>query len=129
MSNMMSAGAAWLALELASNAAVEITYTRGTSSVQLNATAGSYLLKLSEPNGGFRIVHTDRDYVFPAQNLILDGVVTVPQSGDQITEVTADGVTRTYVVMTYGGGEPLYRYSDPFRTLMRVHTKATSGGA
>jgi hypothetical protein len=114
---------------LAADSVLVTPFTVVAASTQLVTTAGSYRLRLTEPAGGFRVVVTDRSYVFPAAALVVGGVLIVPQPGHLITEVDPDGVTRYYTPMSYGGGEKCYRYADQFRTIMRMHTKAILGGA
>jgi hypothetical protein len=125
----LAAAVGIMAQRLKATDGVTVTYTRGSQSAPLTAWAGSFLLKVSDPSGGMRVVRTDRDYLFVAAELKLGGVITTPQRGDSITEVGADGVTRVYDVLPYGKDEPMYRYGDSARTILRVHTKAHTGGA
>jgi len=121
--------ASFLAQQLTGSASVKITYSRGAQSVVIQAIPGSSRLQVGTPATGLRIVRTDKDYLFKAALLVLGGSVTQPQRGDVASEVTADGVTRQYQVLPYADKEPMYRYSDPERTIIRVHFKATQGGA
>jgi hypothetical protein len=63
----------------------------------------------------------ERDYLIAADDLVLGGAATLPERGDQIDE-TIDGATVTFEVLPLAG-EAHWRYSDPFRTLLRVHTR------
>jgi hypothetical protein len=62
-----------------------------------------------------------RDYLVRAAPLVLNGVTELPKRGDQIHEMT-DGVIFIYEVMG-PGDEPHFRYSDPYRRTLRIHTK------
>jgi hypothetical protein len=72
-------------------------------------------------DGKTRFVWSDRDYLLKAADLVIDGSAVLPQVGDWFEEVFGDEATRVRV-MPYES-EPHYRYSDPQRTELRVHTK------
>ncbi len=62
-----------------------------------------------------------RDFLIHTADLVLTGTQTLPIAGDLIREIQ-DASTFVYEVMA-PGNEPHYRYSDPFRKLLRIHTK------
>jgi hypothetical protein len=49
----------------------------------------------------------------------------LPVAGDRIRETVGERVF-VYEVLA-PGNEPHYRYSDPFRKLLRIHTKYVGG--
>lgn len=134
MANLLRNDLAFHAATLRSYVSEEITYSReGVGSVTLQATPSSKLLKLSDGEGGFVYERTDMDWIIPAADLVLNGEPTEPRRGDRITfEVGAYGEEQLFEVMPFGGGEePPWRWSDPYQTIARVHTKrinAPGGG-
>jgi hypothetical protein len=121
--SQLATAAAVLAGILGTNAPVTFVYTRpGVGSVTITGWLGQSRLKLGDPAKGFRIVWTDRDFLFPAAALVLGGSQTEPIAGD-IIAVTPGKVGEGYFPASYGSGEPLFRYSDPQETIMRVHCK------
>lgn len=124
MSDMLSAGVASLAGALQAYASVAVVYWRGNYSLPIQATTGTSLLKLTAPNGAVQITRTDADFIVPAASLVdADNNSIEPLRGDFITRLWPDGVTRRYRILPYDANEPLFRYSDPSRQLMRIHTK------
>jgi hypothetical protein len=121
MADLLETGQAWLADKLQEHAARSVVYHRGAQNVAVLATIGRTLLRLDDGDGGVRMAWTDRDFLIPAANLVLNGITVTPETGDRITE-TVGLNTSTFEVMAYGG-EPPWRYSDPFGKLLRIHTK------
>lgn len=103
-----------------------ITYTRiAGGEITLTGLAWVGNTRFSRlPAGGVdgpAVVHGDRDYLIPADALVYGGSAFLPARGDRITE-TIGGSAVTFEVMSLPG-EPEWRYSDPGRTLLRVHVK------
>lgn len=81
-----------------------------------------------EQQGGSRVQWSDRDYLVPAADLVISGVPIVPAAGDWFEEVLpAPEGTQRFEVLPFNG-EPEARYSDPQRTVWRVHTKRVQPG-
>jgi hypothetical protein len=78
-------------------------------------------MQLDDGYGGVRIEWTDRDYLIQAADLVLGAEQIVPERGDRVLDTTG-AVTLIYEVMAFGG-EPPWRFSDPFGKLLRIHTK------
>jgi hypothetical protein len=123
MGNLLERGAAWLALQLQKHAATPIVYMRGNEQVELQATIGRTEFEVEDVSG-FLQQFQSRDYLFPAAALMLGGSVTLPKIGDRIAE-RQGGHTYLYEVLAPGRA-PHFRFSDEFRTLLRVHTKHVS---
>jgi len=120
VADLLAQGVAWLEAQRKASLATSVTYVRGTDSVELAATVGRSEFEQVDESGLIRKIET-RDYLFAAADLVLGGSQATPQEGDQVLE--ADGPqTRVYEVMTVGT-EPAWRYSDPYRNTIRVHTK------
>jgi hypothetical protein len=103
-----------------------VVYRRGADSVEVAATVGSTAFERADEYG---VVHRieSRDFLIATADLVLAGTVTLPKPGDRITE-TGDTTVHEYEVMA-PGGEPAWRYSDPQRLTLRVHTKFVRTGA
>ena len=121
MIDVLQDGLTWLRDQLKANASQEVIYRRGAEEVTLKAVIGRTLLKLDDGYGGVRMEWTDRDFLIAAEDLILGGQRVLPERGDRILE-THDGKTLVYEVLA-PGNEPEWRWSDPYRTLLRIHTK------
>lgn len=94
----------------------DILYQRGANSVTITATFGRSQFVV-EAAGETRIEHTDRDFLFPAESLVLAGQATVPRKGDRIT--VAGEVFEALPV----DREQCYRRADPQGNMIRVFTK------
>ncbi len=103
-----------------------VTYRRGGASVDLPATTGSTQFERADE---FGVIHRieSRDFLIAAGDLVLVGTRTLPRPGDRIAD-TSNGVTHEYEVMA-PGGEPAWRYSDPQRRTLRIHTKQVATGS
>ncbi|GAB6184516.1 hypothetical protein [Thermopirellula anaerolimosa] len=121
MGDLLDDGLAWLAERLKVHASRPVIYRRGTDETTVQAIVGRTLLKLDDGYGGVRMEWTDRDFLIAADDLILAGQKALPRRGDQIRETTG-GKTLVYEVLA-PGSEPEWRWSDPHRRLLRIHTK------
>jgi len=121
MSNMLADGVAWLAGQLADNAARSVVYVRGNQRLELSATIGRTEFQI-EDMGGVRVEYSDRDFIVPASAFTLDGEVTEPARGDKIEDPSGpNGTLETFEVMGPGNERP-FRY-DSTGQLLRIHTK------
>jgi len=97
------------------------TYQRGDDSVEVVAAVGRTVFEIDDGSGAV-VQWESRDFLIAAADLVIgDRPVTLPQPGDRISE-TQDGKVYVYEVMA-PGKEPCWRYSDPYRRTLRVHTK------
>ena len=120
MANLLEQGAAWLAAQLQTHASARIEYRRDDDAVILQATIGKTEFEIDDGSGVLQRVES-RDYLIPTAELRLGSVRALPVVGDRIRETQG---SRTFVYEVLAPGtEPHYRYSDPFRTLLRIHTK------
>jgi len=120
MVDLLEKGASWLDRQRRKSMAREVVYSRGPASVTVPATIGRTEFEQTDQHG---VVHRieSRDYLITAEDLVLDGQLATPQAGDQVRE-TDGAVTRVYAVLA-PGDEPPWRWSDPYRVALRVHTK------
>jgi len=120
VADLLETGSNWLQEQRKTHATREITYRRGVDSVSVQATVGRTVFEQDDGSGV--IVRTEvRDYLIDTVDLVLAGQATLPERGDRIEE-TEGGKKFTYEVMPLGT-EPHWRYSDPYRKTLRVHTK------
>ena len=92
-----------------------VVYHRpGRAPEAVNAIVGRTVFKQTSENGAFVRTQT-RDFLIGRNNLDRE-----PAAGDTIAY---DG--RTFEVMA-PGGEPVWRWSDPYRQVYRIHTKCVS---
>jgi len=126
LTNLLQIGASWLADQMKTHASIDVTYERGAEQVPVKATVGKTEFEIDDGSGVIERFQS-RDYLIHAADLVLGGVETLPVAGDLIRE-TQGTKTFVYEVMA-PGDEPHYRYSDPFRKLLRIHSKhvATQG--
>ena len=120
MSDMLHRGQAWLAEQLTKHASRNIVYQRDEISVELTATIGMSRYEQDDGEGVITRAQV-RDYLIDTRSLIQSAIGTLPRRGDRIIE--QDGDT-TFVFETMSiGSDPPWRYSDPFRVKLRIHTK------
>ncbi len=115
MSNIFKKGIEFLTEKLKAHASETVIYKRGLDTINIQATFGKTDYK-TEDESGFQIGGAIIDFLFAAEDLVIDGTQTTPRAGDQIqTDSTI------YEAMFLPTG--YWRYSDPYRTMIRLHTK------
>jgi hypothetical protein len=119
--HLLEWGQSWLNNQLQQFASREVVYQREASTLTVQATVGRTLLKLDDGYGGVLLQWTDRDFLIRAEDLVIAGQTILPQRGDRVHEVQS-GVTYTYEVLA-PGKEPVWKWSDLYRSLLRIHTK------
>jgi len=121
MADLLQTGVAWAAGKLSNYASQSVTYKRGSRSVgsSLKATYGQTTFEQDSQAGVIR--WEAKDFIFTASDLTLGDTVTEPERHDRITDHNGN------VFEVLGpGDDPCFRYSDPYRTRVRVHTKQVS---
>lgn len=120
MPDLLKVSSAWLEAQRKSYAAGAVTYCRGEQSVVVQATVGSTMFEVVSDYGAIERTES-RDFLITAADLVLGGAEVLPVRGDQVKELIGSA-TVIYEVMA-PGDEPPWRYSDPWRKTLRVHTK------
>ena len=119
MPDLLKDGATWLAGRLKDRASQPVTYSRGGTTVQVQATIGRSVFDVDNGAGGLLRLES-RDYLIVDEDLAISNVAIKPQEGDRIAEADGTG----YEVARFAG-EPCWRY-DQYRTRMIVHTRNVS---
>ncbi|MGC9455752.1 MAG: head-tail joining protein [Phycisphaerae bacterium] len=120
MGDLLRQGSQWLAAQRTAHAASPVTYRRpSTGSGQatelvVSATFGRTEYEV-EDDYGLRVGAEVTDFLVAAADFI--PTFGEPEAGDRII---ADGVA--YEVMALAG-QGHWRWSDPYRTTLRIHTK------
>jgi hypothetical protein len=120
MSDMLHKGQSWLAAKLTRFASRMVTYQRDEVSVDLPATIGKSEYEQDDGEGVITRAQV-RDFLINTKDLLGSPIGTWPRRGDRILETDGD-TTFVYELMSIGN-EPPWRYSDPFRVKLRIHTK------
>jgi hypothetical protein len=120
VADLLDKGSAWLESQRKKHATRDVTYRRGAEAIVVKATVGRTLFE-QDDGVGVVVRMQVRDYLIDAADLVLEGEKSLPAKGDRIEEIDA-GQRHTYEVLPLGG-EPHWRYSDPYRRTLRIHTK------
>ncbi len=123
MADMLEQGAQFLDDQRHAHMTRTVVYARGASSVEVAATIGQTIFEQDFELGGIQRIQS-RDYLIRTTDLVLDAEEVLPKAGDQIRETVGEQVF-VYEVMA-PGSEPPFRYSDPYRKALRIHTKHIS---
>ena len=120
MTDLLETASAWLDGMRTKHASRPVTYQRGQATAVVSAGIGRTTFQVDNGTG---VVETfeSRDFLILAADLVLGGQLTLPQAGDRIRE-QADGATYIYEVLAPGNA-PAWRFSDPYRRTLRIHTK------
>lgn len=120
MGDLLEQAAGWLDGMRTAHLSKPVLYCRGSDSAEVPATIGKTVFEIDDGSGAVERFES-RDFLIAATALALGGAATLPQPGDKVKE-TAGGKVLVYEVMA-PGKEPCWRWSDPFRRTLRVHTK------
>ncbi|TXH48573.1 MAG: hypothetical protein E6Q97_24510 [Desulfurellales bacterium] len=116
MADFLEAASAWLTDTFATRVSKSIVYSRGASSVSIDATIGTYQLQAID-GAGMSIEMESTDFLFEASALNFGAGPVLPAEGDRIVYRE-----KTYEVLAVPGGSH-YRETDPYGHGLRVHTK------
>ena len=109
--NMLADASSWLAGKLKAHASSEVEYRRDAETFTVQAVFGKTDYEVQDESG-LRIGGFVCDFLILADELGLK-----PEVGDVIA---AHG--RKYEILDLGA-DGCWRWSDPYRTTMRIHTK------
>jgi len=120
MVDLLEQASDWLDGQRVAHLSKPVTYRRGDDSLEVAATVGRTVFEIDDGYGAIERFES-RDFLIAAAELALNGQPFEPASGDLIAE-TVGQQTLVYEVLA-PGKEPCWRYSDPYRRTLRVHTK------
>jgi len=120
MSDLLQQGSRWLEDRRHEHLTRSVTYLRGVNSVTLQATIGKTVFDQQDQLGVVQRTES-RDFLVRAVDLVFVGGKTLPQQGDRIVE-SGEAPSLLYEVVSIGA-EPPFRFSDPERQTLRIHTK------
>lgn len=109
--NMLADGSQWLADTMKASASSLVEYRRGEESSFVQAVFGRTEAEISDESG-ITINAFVNDFL-----ILADDLADEPEAGDVIV---ADG--RKYEVLDLGN-EGVWRWSDNYKNMMRIHTK------
>ena len=116
MPDLLEQASTWLEDQRTQHVSRTVTYERGIDTVTLSASIGKTVFEID--NGLGVVERTEsRDFLVLTDDLVLAGSPTLPERGDRIREPQG---TNTFMAP---GNEPHWRYSDPYRKTLRIHTK------
>ncbi|MCC6910058.1 MAG: hypothetical protein IT430_19155 [Phycisphaerales bacterium] len=120
MADLLEQGMSFLDRKRYEHMTRTVTYQRGNSSVELQATLGQTNFEQSDEYGIVQKVES-HDFLIRTGDLVLDGETVLPKAGDLIRDTAGANVFVCEV--SAPGNEPPFRYSDPYRKALRIHTK------
>jgi len=120
MADLLEQGAQFLDDQRHAHMAQAVVYQRGAASVEVSAMIGRTIFEQEYEFGGIQRIQS-RDFLVRTADLVLDSAEVLPVAGDQIRETQGEQVF-VYEVMAPGSAPP-FRYSDPYRKALRIHTK------
>jgi hypothetical protein len=112
MANLLKTGSDWLEQMRTAHCSSPVTYKRDAQALEINVTLGRTDYEVAT-EGGLNVGAHAWDFLILADDLGFE-----PESGDIIE---ADG--QRYEVMALGDDTKGWRWSDPYRTTVRIHTK------
>lgn len=126
MNDLLRQGQAWLAEQLTGHASRAVVYRRGELGVELQATIGRSHYQQDDGSGVITRSQV-RDFLIDTDDLLLSIIGSLPKGGDRVVEIDGE---KTFVFEVASlGGEPPWRYSDPFRLKLRIHTRQINSQA
>ena len=120
MTNVLEQGSLWLSDQIDHYAASSVLYRRGSLTVPVQAGKGRTTFELTDTSG-ILISIESRDFLISAASLLLDDIPILPELGDRIIE-TIGSKLHAYEVSNFGS-EQSYRFCDPYRYKLRIHTR------
>jgi hypothetical protein len=121
--DLLDRGAAFLDAQRHQHLSRPVVYRRGTDEKEVQTTIGKTEFEQVDDVGGAGLIHRveSRDFLVRTAELDLGAGPILPRAGDQVRETVGTSVF-VYEVNA-PGGQPPWRYSDPYRRVLRIHTK------
>lgn len=114
MADLLDRGLAWLKAKREAHMAGPVIYSQGDTQLPVVASIGQGFFRLQDESGASFVMKT-RDFIIGS-----DALTVTPKPGDTIEHNGA-----TYEVVS-PGGEPSWRWCDPYHRSYRIHTQQVS---
>lgn len=120
MGDLLDRGCAFLDDQRHKHMSRMVVYKRGAEAKEVLATIGRTEFEQADEAGLIHRVES-RDFLVRTADMDLGSGLTLPRAGDQVRETVG---TQVFVFeVNAPGGQPPFRYSDPYRRVLRIHTK------
>jgi hypothetical protein len=120
MGDLLDRGSAFLDDQRHKHMSRTVVYQRGAEAKEVLATIGKTEFEQADDAGLIHRVES-RDFLVRTGDLDLGAGPILPRAGDQVRETVG---TQVFVYeVNAPGGQPPFRYSDPYRRVLRIHTK------
>jgi hypothetical protein len=120
MGDLLDRGSAFLDDQRHKHMSRTVVYQRGAEAKEVVATIGKTEFEQADDAGLIHRVES-RDFLVRTADVDLGSGLTLPRAGDQVRETVG---TQVFVYeVNAPGGQPPFRYSDPYRRVLRIHTK------
>ena len=120
MGDLLDRGSAFLDDQRHKHMSRTVVYQRGAEAKEVLATIGRTEFEQADDAGLIHRVES-RDFLVRTADMDLGSGLTLPRAGDQVRETVG---TQVFVYeVNAPGGQPPFRYSDPYRRVLRIHTK------
>ena len=120
MGDLLDRGAAFLDAQRHQHLSRPVVYRRGTDEKEVQTAIGKTEFEQADDAGLIHRVES-RDFLVRAADLDLGDGPILPRAGDQVRETV--GTALFVYEVNAPGGQPPWRYSDPYRRVLRIHTK------
>lgn len=120
MGDLLDRGSAFLDDQRHKHMSRTVVYQRGAEAKEVQATIGKTEFEQADDAGLIHRVES-RDFLVRTDDMDLGSGLTLPRAGDQVRETVG---TQVFVYeVNAPGGQPPFRNSDPYRRVLRIHTK------
>jgi hypothetical protein len=120
LGDLLDRGSAFLDDQRHKHMSRTVVYQRGAEAKEVLATIGRTEFEQADDAGLIHRVES-RDFLVRAADMDLGSGPTLPRAGDLVRETVG---TQVFVYeVNAPGGQPPFRYSDPYRRVLRIHTK------
>ncbi|HMN39620.1 MAG TPA: hypothetical protein PKE29_02170 [Phycisphaerales bacterium] len=123
MADLLDQGAAFLDAQRHTHMSRAVVYQRGAEAKEVQATIGKTEFEQADEAG---LIHRteSRDFLIRTADLDLGTGPMLPRAGDRVRETVGGVGAQVFVYeVNAPGGQPPFRFSDPYRRLLRIHTK------
>lgn len=121
--DFMERGTRWLSRKFQANATQPVVYQYDSTKVKLCVRPGRRLMKTTDDDGNIRMTYTDRDFVFPAADLVVRGEVREPKRGNMVRDYDREAERTLVYEVLPNVDNVTWQWCDAYRVDIRVFTK------